>query len=97
MIIASWITSITGKSNSPEALDRFYAKMKTPVDPNPEADLAKLAAVYKEPSNTERVKLFPNTELEIQKPTTADIVGFAISVLVCFVIVGLAFVLAGIA
>ena len=97
MIIASWITSITGKSNSPEALDRFYAKMKTPVDPDPAADLAKLEAVYAEPSNTERVKLFPNSELEIQKPTTADIVGFTISVLVCFAIVGLAFVMAGIA
>jgi len=97
MIIASWITSITGKSNSPEALDRFYAKMKTPVDPDPAADLAKLEAVYGEPSNTERVKLFPNSQLEIQKPTTADVVGFTISVLVCFAIVGLAFVMAGIA
>ncbi len=97
MIIASWITSITGKSNSPEALDRFYAKMKTPVDPDPAADLAKLEAVYAEPSNTERVKLFPNSQLEIQKPTTADVVGFTISVLVCFAIVGLAFVMAGIA
>ncbi|MBT6848382.1 MAG: hypothetical protein HOA14_13295 [Planctomycetaceae bacterium] len=97
MIIASWITSITGKSNSPEALDRFYAKMKTPVDPDPATDLAKLEAVYGEPSNTERVKLFPNSQLEIQKPTTADVVGFTISVLVCFAIVGLAFVMAGIA
>ncbi|MBT4695045.1 MAG: hypothetical protein HOB73_17045, partial [Planctomycetaceae bacterium] len=97
MIIASWITSITGKSNSSETLERFYAKMKTPVDPDPEADLAKLEAVYAEPSNTERVKLFPNSKLEIQKPTTADIVGFTISMLVCFAIVGLAFVMAGIA
>jgi solute:Na+ symporter, SSS family len=97
MIIASWITSITGKSNSSEALERFYAKMKTPVDPDPEADLAKLAAVYAQPSNTERVKLFPNSQLEIQKPTTTDIVGFTISVLVCFAIVALAFVMAGIA
>jgi len=97
MIIASWITSITGKSNSSEALEKFYAKMKTPVDPDPKADLAKLEAVYAEPSNTERVKLFPNSKLEIQKPTTADIVGFTISVLVCFAIVGLAFVMAAIA
>jgi SSS family solute:Na+ symporter len=79
------------RSNSQEALDRYYAKMKTPVDPDPEKDRAKLLAVFADPSTTERVKLFPNSNLEFQKPTFADIAGFVISVIVCFAIIGIAF------
>jgi len=84
------------RPNSQYALDRYYAKMKTPVDPDPEKDLAKLEAAYADPSTTERVKMFPNSNLEIQKPTRADIVGFVVSVLVCFAIIGFAFWMAGV-
>ena len=87
MIIASLLT----RKNSEEALDRYYAKMKTPVDPNPKADQQKLAAAYADPSTCERVKLFPNSDLEFQKPTTEDIVGFTLSFLICFAIIGMAF------
>ena len=87
MIIASLFTT----RNSDEALDRYYAKMKTPVDPDPEADTRKLEAAYADPSNCERVKLLPGSSLEFQKPTTEDIVGFVISVAVCFGIIGVAF------
>ncbi|MBN81561.1 MAG: hypothetical protein CMJ70_15620 [Planctomycetaceae bacterium] len=87
MIIASLLT----RKNSEEALERYYAKMKTPVDPNPEADQQKLAAAYADPSTCERVKLFPNSDLEFQKPTTEDIVGFTLSFLICFAIIGMAF------
>ncbi len=87
MIIASLFTT----RNSDEALDRYYAKMKTPVDPDPEADARKLEAAYADPSTCERVKLLPGSSLEFQKPTTEDIVGFVISVVVCFGIIGIAF------
>lgn len=87
MIICCFLT----RPNSQEALDRYYAKMKTPVDPDPEKDQAKLAAAYADPGNTERIKLFPNSNLEFQKPTTADITGFVISVITCFAIIGFAF------
>ena len=87
MIIASLFTT----RNSDEALDRYYAKMKTPVDPDPEADTRKLEAAYADPSTCERVKLLPGSSLEFQKPTTEDIVGFVISVAVCFGIIGVAF------
>ncbi|GIT30618.1 MAG: hypothetical protein Ct9H300mP1_26640 [Planctomycetaceae bacterium] len=55
MIVASLLT----RKNSEEALDRYYAKMKTPVDPDPEADARKLEAAYADPSTCERVKLLP--------------------------------------
>ncbi|MBA63672.1 MAG: hypothetical protein CMJ76_15055 [Planctomycetaceae bacterium] len=95
MIIASFITSATGAGNSKQALDRYYAKMKTKVLPDPEADQAKLEAVYAGKQEPDRIKLFPNSQLEFQKPTSADIIGFTVSVLTCFAIIGLAFMIAG--
>ena len=92
MIVASLLT----RKNSEEALDRYYAKMKTPVDPDPEADARKLEAAYADPSTCERVKLLPGSSLEFQKPTTEDVVGFIISVVVCFAIIGIAVLMAGI-
>ena len=92
MILCCFLT----RSNSQQALDRYYAKMKTPVDPDPEKDQAKLAVAYADPRYTERVKLFPNSNLEFQKPTVADITGFVISVITCFAIIGFAFWMAGI-
>ena len=94
MILASFITSAIGAGNSQEALDRYYAKMKTRVIADPAADKAKLEAVYAGEQPADRVKLFPNSQLEFQKPTRADIVGFVVSVLACFAIIGLAFVIA---
>jgi hypothetical protein len=88
--------SLIMKPNDKEALDRYYAKMKTPVDPDPEKDELKLAAAYADPDNTERVKLFPNTSLEFQRPTRVDIIGFVVSVILCFAIIGLAMILVGI-
>jgi hypothetical protein len=70
--------------------------MKTPVDPDPEADARKLEAAYADPSTCERVQLLPGSSLEFQKPTTEDIVGFVISVAVCFAIIGIAFWMASI-
>lgn len=95
MIVASFITSALGAGNSKEALDRYYAKMKTRVLPDPEADQAKLEAVYAGEQPADRVKLFPNSQLEFQKPTKADVIGFVVSVLTCFAIIGLAFWIAG--
>ncbi|MBQ18375.1 MAG: hypothetical protein CMJ65_14755 [Planctomycetaceae bacterium] len=92
MIIASLVT----RRNSSQGLDRYYAKMKTPVDPDPEQDRLKLESAYADPSTCERVKLFPNSSLEFQKPTGEDIIGFVISVLVCFAIIGVAVWAAGI-
>lgn len=92
LIIASLVTP----RNSQEALDRYYAKMKTPVEADPEQDRQKLESAYADPSTCERVKLLPNSDFEFQVPTTTDIVGFLVSVAVCFAIVGVAIWAAGI-
>ena len=86
MILVSLVT----RRNSRECLDRYYAKMKTPVDPDPEIDRQKLEAAYADPSQLESRKLLPGTQFEFQRPTRADIVGFLVSVAACFGIIGLA-------
>jgi len=82
--------SLLTRRNSREALDRYYAKMKTPVDPDPAVDAANLARSYKDPSRLEDRKLFPGTDFEFQRPTTRDIAGVLLSFVACFAIIGLA-------
>jgi SSS family solute:Na+ symporter len=83
MILLSLVT----RRNSPQALDRYYVKMKTPVDPDPQRDRENLQASYENPHRFDHKKLFPGTSLEFQKPTLADVAGFVISFGVCFAII----------
>jgi len=85
MIIASLLT----RRNRKESLDRYYVKMKTPVDPDPERDRENLAASYAQPDRYESQKLFPGTDLEMLRPTALDIGGFLLTFAACFGIVGL--------
>ena len=92
MILLSLVTP----RNSTAALDRYYTKMKTPVDPDPVADRRRLEEACADPAALEHRKLLPGTSLEIQRPTMIDAVGFCTCVAVCFGIVGLAVLLASI-
>jgi solute:Na+ symporter, SSS family len=86
--------SLLTRPNSKMGLDRYYAKMKTPVLPDHEEDLRNLERSYADFEQFERKKLFPGTSLEFSKPTRTDIVGVVISVLVCFVVIGLTILVA---
>jgi SSS family solute:Na+ symporter len=86
MILFSFITP----RNSKEALDRYYSKMKTPVDPDPKTDRQNLEEALKNPDALEEKKLFPGSSLEMQKPTRADVIGFVVCFAVCFAVIGLA-------
>lgn len=57
-------------------LDRFYAKMHTPVQPSPELDQKALEASYVHVEKFENDKMFPNSNWEIMKPTRGDYIGF---------------------
>lgn len=72
-----------------EGLDRYYAKMQTPVDPDPERDQANLEDAYANPHRMEARKLFPGTNFEVLKPRWIDIAGFVISVGICFLFIQL--------
>lgn len=92
MILISLITS----PNSQQALDRYFAKMKTQVDPDPDKDRLNLEAAYANPAQCEQKKLFPGSSLEFQKPTVTDVVGFILCFVACFAIIGIAIVLANV-
>lgn len=90
MILCSFLTRPVRR----EVLDRYYAKMRTPVVADPQLDHQNLEAAYADPELTAHRKLFPNTNFEFQKPTTADWVGFVACFGVCFLIIVLAMAVA---
>ncbi|MCZ6672579.1 MAG: sodium:solute symporter family protein [Verrucomicrobia bacterium] len=92
LIIASFFTP----RNSREALDRYYVKMKTEVDPDHEADLQNLELSYQNPNRFEDRLLFPGTDLEFVKPRPKDYIGFLASIGICFLVIAVLIWLAGI-
>ena len=82
--------SLLTRRNSQANLDRYYAKMKTPVMPNRDQDARNLASAYADPKQLEYRKLFPGTDFEFQKPTVLDVVGFVVCLGICFAIIGVA-------
>jgi SSS family solute:Na+ symporter len=92
MILVSFVTPRGSKAG----LDRYFVKMKTPVLPDHAADVVELEKSYAEPDRFNDKKLFPRSDLEIQRPTKTDILGFVISVIICFAIVWMAVLVANI-
>ena len=82
--------SLFTRRNSEHALDRYYAKMKTPVDPNREQDEKNLVSAYADPIALEHRKLLPGTDFEFQRPSAVDVTGFILCVCICFAIVAAA-------
>ena len=89
-----FLFSLFTRKNSREALDRYYSKMKTPVDPDPEIDKELVARSTEDMAAMEAKKLFPGTSLEIQRPTVADVVGFIVCFVICFGVIGVAVLVA---
>ena len=85
MILVSLIT----KPNTKENLDKLYVKMKTPVDPDPEADKKAIEESYSKPDRFDDKKLFPHTGLEFQRPNSMDFWGFVGCFGICFLIIGM--------
>lgn len=92
LILVSFFT----RQNSQDALDRYYVKMKTAVDPDPHTDNENLAESFRNPKRFESNRMFPGTNLEMLKPRKSDVVGFLVSCVVCVLIIGLLVWLAGI-
>jgi len=67
---------VGGETAAAAALDRFFAKLHTPVQPTPEAERAALAASYADPRKFDHDRLFPGTAWEILKPARSDYIGF---------------------
>ena len=59
-----------------EHLDRFFAKLHTPVQKTEAEEKKALAAAYKNPGQFEKDKIFKGTGWEILKPGKRDYIGF---------------------
>lgn len=88
------LTSYFTRRNDADALDRYYAKMKTEVDPDPATDARNLQESYSDPKRFEAQRLLPGTDIEFLRPRFSDIAGFVISIGVCGLIIGLLLFLA---
>jgi SSS family solute:Na+ symporter len=72
LVVLSWFT----KPEPREALDRFFAKVHTPVQPTPSAEAAALAAAAANPRQFDADKVFKHADWEILKPARSDYLGF---------------------
>jgi solute:Na+ symporter, SSS family len=86
MILVSLVT----RRNSRAALDRYYVKRKTPVNPDRAKDHEELRLSYEQPGRFDHRKMFPNSDLEVLKPGWMDVGGFVVTFAICFLIIGLA-------
>jgi SSS family solute:Na+ symporter len=68
-------------------LDRFFAKIHTPVEGTPEEDLAAVRAAADNPGLYRPRKIWPKSNWEIMKPGRWDIIGFGGSWLLVGVII----------
>lgn len=85
LILLSYLTRRDDKA----ALDRFFAKMNTPVLVDPVADQEALQRAYQSPSSTDGRKMFPGSDWEFVWPTHKDWIGFVAACVACFLIIGL--------
>ncbi len=92
LIILSYLTP----RGDNRVLDRYFAKMNTPVLADHDDDRQVLERAYAAPETTAGRKLFPQSDWEFVKPTTKDVVGFVASCVVCVAIIVLLIWLASI-
>jgi SSS family solute:Na+ symporter len=71
-----FLISFVTKPEEKNHLDRFYAKMYTPVQPTPEEEEKALQTAYKNPAMYDNRKLFRNSDWEMLKPKKIDYIGF---------------------
>ncbi len=90
------IASLCTPRDDQKALNRYFAKMKTEVNRDPNVDLRNLEKSYSQPGRFESQRLFPGTDWEFTKPRPKDWIGFLVSIGVCYLVVQLLVWLAGI-
>lgn len=82
------LSFVTPRGNE-EKLDRYFVKMKTPVDPDPQKDAQEMRLSYDDPHRFDDKRLFKFGGLEFNRPNFVDVAGFVVSFLLCIGIVWL--------
>jgi len=70
------LISLFTKRNRKEELDQFYGRLHTPVRGTPEDDAREMELTRKNPTRFKQNKIFPNSSIELLKPTKRDTLGF---------------------
>lgn len=84
-----FVISFLTKPVPDQLLDRFFAKMHTPVQSTPEEEKRALSESYANPRRFDSDKILPKSQWEIMKPKRIDIVGFG----GCWILVGIVILL----
>ncbi len=92
LFLVSFVTKPAPKPH----LDRFFARLHTPVQKTPEEERSALEDSYRNPGKFEKDKLFPGSNWEILKPTKTDYLGFGGSWILVGVIIVLLWVMTSI-
>ncbi|MGD8537552.1 MAG: sodium:solute symporter family protein, partial [Candidatus Aminicenantes bacterium] len=71
-----FLVSFVTKPVRRDHLDRFYAKLHTPVQKTPEREEEELQKSFQNPGRFKKDKLLPNSNWEIEKPNKMDALGF---------------------
>jgi SSS family solute:Na+ symporter len=72
LFLLSYLTKAVPKAD----LDRFFAKIHTPIQPTAELEQKALAEAVARPEVFERRKIWPGSNWEIMKPGWRDVLGF---------------------
>ncbi len=83
MVLLSLVTPRVDK----QPLDRFYAKMKTPVQGDPQADRQEIELSNADPRRFDDRRLVDFGGLEFQRPKPVDVIGFVVCFAICFLLI----------
>ncbi|HNR68832.1 MAG TPA: sodium:solute symporter family protein [bacterium] len=72
------LVSLLSKPEDKQRLDRFFVKMKTPVQANREVDAHEIELSYAQPQRFDDKKLFPHSNWEFEKFDKIDIIGIVL-------------------
>jgi SSS family solute:Na+ symporter len=75
------LVSLMTRPDPTGVLNRFYAKMRTKVTPDPEVDAREVKISLQYPHRYDNLLVFPGSQFEIYKWTRQDLVGFVLSVM----------------
>jgi len=83
------VVALLTRPEDKKRLDRFFARMKTKVHPDPQKDAEEVKLSYQNPFRFDEKKLFPRSQWEFYKWDKVDAGGFAIAVLVLLAIIAM--------
>lgn len=86
-----WLIGVSLVTRPPtgRVVDRFFAKMKTPVGATPELEAEAMAATLRDPTRFDYLKLFRHSSLELTRWDRVDTIGFFVCCVVSAAVIAL--------